>query len=466
MVIIGGGPGGYTAALRARQLGLTAALVEKERIGGVCLNRGCIPTKALLADAEGVHWMARSVKEGLIDHAPPVSFSKLMGRKDSVVESLVSGLEKMVAGSGVHVIHAAAEIREPGIVRLDTGESLSAGTTILASGARSWKPPIPGIDLPGVVTSREILELDRLPEHPAIIGGGVIGQEFAAIFSAFGSQVTILEALDRVLAGVDTDLVKRYVTIMRGRGVRMETGVKIAEIVEAGDRLRIVYERKGKEKSLDADLILTATGRKPVIDYLSPEITPALTNGAVTVDDRLRTSLDGVRAIGDVTGRNMLAHVASFHGEKVAELCAGEDTVVDDSLVPACVFTTPQFAWVGLTEDEASAKGIAYRSSTFPLAASGKALALGEPLGWLKLVEDVADGRVIGAHFLGPGVSELIAELTLAIRVGATAKDITDTIHPHPTLSEAVRESALGLFDGSIHAAARVKSSNEARSGV
>lgn len=461
MVVIGGGPGGYVAALRGRQLGLSVALVEKERLGGVCLNRGCIPTKALLSDVEGLLWTRRAAKEGILVEEPSADFRRVMQRKSAVVEQVVTNLEKHVAGAGVTTVHGSAKLIEPGAVTVDSGQVLQAKRIILASGSRSWSPPIPGADLPGVVTTRQILEVEKAPERLVIVGGGIIGQELAAIFSALGSTVTVLEALDRILLGVDAELARKYLTLLRGRGVSCETGVTIGEILKTNDRLRVVYEKKSKEKATDADMVLMATGRRPYTEGLGIEDAGIRTeNGAVTVDRCLRTSAEGVYAIGDVIGGRMLAHVASHHGEIAAENIAGRERSREDDVVPSCVFTIPQIAWAGLTEEEAQAAGRSFRTSTFPLSASGKAAAMGEPRGWVKLIEDSQTGRLIGAHMMGPHVSELASGLTLAIRSAMTSSDIVDTIHPHPTISECIREAALGFFDGPIHSAARTKSHN------
>ena len=461
MIVIGGGPGGYVAALRGRQLGLTVALVEKERLGGVCLNRGCIPTKALLSDVEGIEWARRAATAGILLENPGVDFQAIMRRKAEVVEQVVTNLEKHVLGAGVTVCHGSAVIKEPGEVRVDSGEVLRSRHVIVASGSRSWVPPIPGADLPGVVTTRQILQVEKAPEKLIVIGGGIIGQEFASIFSAIGTTVIVLEALDRILLGVDSELAKKYLTLLRGRGVSCETGVRIGEIVQTKAGLRVIYQKKSKERTADADLILMATGRRPFMDGLGIEDAGIRTeNGAIAVDRFLKTSAEGVYAIGDVIGGRMLAHVASYHGEIAAENIAGRDRSRDDSVVPSCVFTMPQIACVGLTEEEAQAAGRAFRTSTFALSASGKAVAMGESRGWVKLIEDSEAGRLIGAHLMGPHVSEMASGLALAIRSGMTATDIADTIHPHPTISESIREAALGFLDGPIHSASRTKSHN------
>jgi dihydrolipoamide dehydrogenase len=458
MAVIGGGPGGYVAAIRARQLGLSVALAEKERVGGVCLNHGCIPTKALLSDVEGFQWVKRAVKDLILDRVPSIDFGHMTSRKNTVVDKLVTSLEKQMTVLGVRTVKAHAKVVEPGVVLTQDGESLHAKNIVIATGSRSTRPPITGVDLPGVLTTRQMLALEKPPERLVIIGGGFIGQEFATLFAGIGTKVHVLELLDRILLGVDGELARKYGSIVQPLGVRIETGVRVQSIEQNQNGLRVVYEKGPQEKTAEADLVLLATGRRPFSEGSGmDELGATIVNGALQVDRYLRTSLDNVYAIGDVLGKKMLAHVASYQGEVAAENIAGFERPSEDELVPCCVFTLPQIAWVGPTEQEAASAGFPFRTSTFPLSASGKAMAMGESLGWVKLIEHAQTRKLISAHLMGPHVSELIGELTLAIRTGMSASDIVDTIHPHPTLSEAVREAALGFQDGPIHAASRTK---------
>lgn len=458
MVVIGAGPGGYTAALKGRRLGLRVALVEKDKIGGVCLNRGCIPTKSLLADAEGLLWARRAARDGIIDSAPVARFTGMQERKSTVVEKIVTNLEKLLASTGMTLLHDTATIVEPGVVATASGKTLETRSIVIATGSRPWSPPIQGTDLPGVIGTREIIDLEEVPAELVIIGGGVIGQEFAALFAALGSKVTVLEVLGRILSEVDSEIARRYASLLPGRGIITELGVTIPLIERSSNGLRVIYEKKAKEKVASCDRVLIATGRRPDFRGLGIEdLGIQVTDGAVQVDQYLRTSIEGVYAVGDVVNRKMLAHVASYHGEIVAENIAGSVNPARDEVVPSCVFTIPQIAWVGLTEEQAREAGNPFRTSLFSLAASGKAQAMGEPKGLLKLIEDTSTGKLVGAHFIGPHVSELVGELTLAIRKGMSASDIADTIHPHPTISESVRESALGLLDGPIHATQRTR---------
>jgi dihydrolipoamide dehydrogenase len=456
--ILGGGPGGYMTALRARQLGLTVILAEQERIGGVCLNRGCIPTKSLLADLDGFRWAKRAVQDGIIPVLPEIQFDRMVDRKDKIVNGMVSNLEKLLHAGGVEIVEGRASVPEPGVMTMDDGRRFTARSLVFATGSRQTGLPISGIDLPGIVGTREVLSIRRVPQRLVIVGGGIIGQEFAAIFAPLGSKVTILEALDRILSEVDAEMAKRFASLLPGQGITVETGARIEAFQQSGSSLRVVYEKKSKEKTVDADLVLIAAGRVPNTGGLGLDDLGIKTNkGSVLVDSTLRTSTEGIYAVGDVTGRKMLAHIAYYHGEIAAENIAGMDTAVEDHVVPSCVFTHPQIAWAGLTEEQAIASGLSFRSSMFSFSSNGKAQALGDSRGWVKLLEDSESGALVGAHILGPEASELIAELTLAVRMRLSAKDLADTIHAHPTLSEASRETALGLLEGSLHAASRVK---------
>jgi dihydrolipoamide dehydrogenase len=458
LVVIGGGPGGYVAALRARRSGLKVALVEKEKIGGICLNRGCIPTKTLLHHAEGILWMRECARNGIIQGEPAVDVSALMRHKDQIVGAMVSNLLHLVEGSGIRVIHGAATVPEPGIVAVDRQETIAATNIIVATGSRSWAPPIPGADLPGVLNTRQILQSNKIPARLTIIGAGMIGQEFACIYAALGVKVTILEALDRVLNEVDSDMAKRYLTTLPGKGIECETGCRIHRIEETGSGLRIVYEKGNEEKTLQTDQILMATGRRPDLGGCGVDgLGIRMEKGAVVVDEFLRTSIPGIWAVGDVLGRTMLAHVASYHGEIVVENILGRQKSVRDRIVPSCAYTFPQIAWVGLTEDAAKAAGLAFRTSIFPLSANGKAFSIDQPTGWVKVLEDTDTGRLVGIHMMGPHVSELLGEAALAISKGLSAADLVDTIHPHPTVSEALREAALGFCGGPVHAAPRIR---------
>jgi len=459
VAIVGAGPGGYTAALKARGLGLKVLLAEKDKIGGVCLNRGCIPTKCLLADVENVHWAKKAAASGILEQPPSVNFAAMIRRKNQVVDKIVGNLRKHLQGSGANLLEEQAVIREPGILETQSGEIVHATNLVIATGSKPFIPEIPGIDLPGVITTRQALKLDKVPTALVIVGGGVIGQEFAWLMAVLGCSVTVLEMLPRVLGEADEEVARRYVSFLPALGIKTETNSRIQRIESADDRILVSYTRGDQQKSIAVDKVLLACGRIPNlsgIDLASLDLTK--NSGGLSVDSSMETGTPGIYAVGDVTGRKMLAHVAGYHGEIAAFNIAGHKRECRDDVVPSCVFTWPQMAWVGLNQEQATQKGLSFRTSTFPLSSSGKAKALDENLGFIKIVEDKATKKIIGAHMLGPNVSELIGEAALAVRLGSTAQDLVETIHAHPTIAEALREAAMGLVDKPIHSVPRVKS--------
>jgi len=455
IAIIGAGVGGYVAAIRAAQLGARVALIERERVGGVCLNWGCIPTKAMVSSIELLLELERAEEFGVIVAEPAFDFARMMSRKDEVVERLVSGVESLLETHKVDVISGVGELVSPTQIKV-TGESpreIEAQKLIIATGSKPAMPPVPGLDLPGVVTSNEVVSLKEPPDDLVIVGGGVIGVEFAGIFNALGTKVTIVEMLPSVLTTVDEELARRHQQVLRRRGVHVHTTSPLKEVRQRDGGLEVVYEEPTGEGAVLADMVLMATGRVPYTDGLNLEKIGVKQNrGTIAVDEHMATNVPGVYAIGDVTGGLMLAHVASREGEVAAEHALGRESIMDYRAVPSCVFTMPEIAGVGLTEQEAKEKGIAYKKSRFPFTASGRALAMGQTAGMVKMICDEDTGQVLGLHIMGPHATDLIAEGALAVRSGATAKDIVETIHAHPTLAEAVREAALGQAEGPIHA--------------
>jgi dihydrolipoamide dehydrogenase len=470
VVIIGGGTGGYVCAIRAAQLGLKVALVEKLRLGGVCLNWGCIPTKALLQSAN-TYLLARHLAEfgvkvkGTIE----VDWEIMVARKNSIVGTLVGGVQNLLAGHRVQVLSGTARLSSPRCVEVDLNEggqmTLETRHVVIATGSVPARPPVPGLDLPGVVTSDGIMALPgvapdegiqpllAVPRRLAIIGAGVIGIEFAALFSALGAQVTVVEMLPHILPPVDRELSKRYRAFLRKQGVELVLEARVEEVSAAGRGLEVHYTAAGRPEVIKADLVLNATGRVPFSDGLGLDaLGVARERGRVLVDERLATNVPGIHAVGDVTGEVMLAHVASRQGEVVAEVIAGRDSRIDYRAVPNVVFSMPEIAGVGLTSQEAKEQGIDVKVDTFPFSASGKALAQGEAEGQVRLLCDPQSGKVLGMHIMGPGASDLIAEGALAVRLGVTAQEIAETIHAHPTLPEAVAEAArAAAFGEAIH---------------
>lgn len=452
--IIGGGPGGYVAAIRAAQLGAKVAVVEQERLGGVCLNWGCIPTKAMTSAIELLLEIEEAEDFGILVSEPGLDFSRMMARKDEVVERLVSGVESLMDARKIQVIAGHGQLASPTGIRIsaESSKELEVKKIIVATGSVPAKPPVPGVDLPAVMTSREILALQEPPHDLVIIGGGAIGVEFASIFNALGTKVTLVEMLPSLVAPVDEELGRRYTQLLRRQGVEIHLRSPLKEIAERDGSVEVVYEGPQGEGAIAADAVLLATGRVPLTEGLNlGDVGVKLERGAIAVDEHMATSVPGIYAIGDVTGGWMLAHVASREGEVAAEHALGRDSTMDYTAVPNCVFTLPEMAGVGLTEQEVKEQGIPYRKSRFPFSASGRALAMGQTTGLVKMICEQDSRRILGLHIMGPHATDMIAEGALAIQSGATAEDIVRTIHAHPTLPEAVREAALGQMEGAIH---------------
>jgi len=454
IIIIGGGPGGYVAAIRAAQLGAKVALVEKDRVGGTCLNRGCIPTKALVRSVEALQLVEKAPSFGVIVEEPAFDFARIMARKDEIVARLVGGVEGLLEAHKVEVVSGTATIPKPGTVLVrgaDSDNELKAENIIIATGSVPARPPILGLDAPGVLTSADLLELEEVPDSLAVIGGGVIGLELASIFHALGTRVIVLEMLPTLLPTVDRELARRYKSHLQRQGVEVHVRARVEEIrsTQGGLAVRVA----GSKIEVKAEKVLVATGRVPYTEGLGlDELGVKQERGAIVVDEHMATNVPGIYAIGDVTGGAMLAHLASRQGEVAVENILGHPVAMDYRAVPNCVFTLPEIASVGLTEEQARAEGIDYEVARFPFSASGRALTIGETTGLVKLICERGSGKVLGMHIMGPQASDLIAEGALAIQMGATASDIAQTIHAHPTLSEAIMEAAkAAAFGQAIH---------------
>lgn len=471
IVVIGAGPGGYTAAIHAAQLGARVAVVDPGRVGGTCLNWGCIPTKAMAHDAELYRALASGAYAAQAEGGVRADGERLLARRAEVVEGLVSGVERLLEMHGVARYMGRGRLAEPGVVEVDLGEEggherLETRHVILATGAVPFVPPIPGADLPGVVTSDGLLALDRVPESLVVIGGSTVGTEFASIYAALGTRAEILEKFG-FLPGVEEQLANRYRALLRREGVPVATEVDVEEIEATDDGLlRAHYvprsgRQQGERLQAEGEVVLMATGRRPYTEGLGLEEVGVRTErGGVVVNERMETSVPGVWAIGDCTGHLMLAHVASYEAEVAVDNIMGRDRTADYTVVPNCVYTIPEIASVGLTEAQAKEEGREVRVTRFPFGASGRALALGETEGQVRMICEVdADGgdgqgrggRILGVHILGPRASDVIAEAALAIRLGATAEDLAHTMHQHPTIPEALMEAAMAQGDGAIH---------------
>src|SRR5256714_2070369 len=450
VVVIGGGPGGYVAALRAAQLGARTAIVEKDRMGGTCLVRGCIPTKALLQSSELYTQARDGAAFGVVADKLSFDWPVAQKRKTAVVDQLVKGVEGLLKAAGVTSLRGNARLAGKGVVNV-SGDQLQAKDIIIATGSAIARIALPGAEL--TIDSDQILELKEVPRRLAVIGGGVVGMEFAAMFAALGSKVTVLEMLPQVLAMVDSDLVAVYAKHLAQLGGEIHTDSNVSEVAKRDGGLQVRFSTGAEGGAVDADQVLLAVGRVPYTQGLDAEKAGVkLERGRVVVDHHLRTTADGVWAIGDVIGGLMLAHGASYEG-----ICAGEnidglgDRVPDYHAAPNCVYTDPEIAHVGLGEKEAKDKGIAVKIGRFPFAAAGRALTLGQTEGFVKVIADAQSGQLLGAHIVGPRATDLIAEATLAIQNCLTLEQVDLTNHAPPNLPESVMEAARAAQGRAIH---------------
>ena len=451
VVIIGGGPAGYVAAIRAAQLGARVALVEKDRLGGTCLNRGCIPTKALVRSVEVLLEAKRANEFGIEVGNVKTNFQKIMARKNNIVSQLVSGVEQLMKSNKIRVYTGTGHILSPHLVKVDD-EEIATRKIIIATGSESALLPIPGIDLPGVLTTDDILELKELPESLVVIGGSHVGVEFASIFNGLGTKVTIVKRRPLLLEPIDEEIGRRFAQSLPRQGIDVKIGAAVKAIRREGAVLKVVWDTPDGEQGLEGQMVLMATGRQPYTVGLGlSQLGIKIDGRAIAVNEHLETNVDDIYAIGDALGKNMLAHVASYEGEVAVENALGHPRQADYHAVPSCIFTQPEIAGVGVTEKQAKDSGIPYKVSKFPFLACGRAVTRGETVGVVKMICNAQNSKVLGMHIMGPHASDLIAEGVLAIQMGATAKDIAHTIHAHPTLPEAVHEAAMGQLEGSIH---------------
>lgn len=460
IAVLGGGPGGYVAAIAAAQRGARVTLIEQARVGGTCLNVGCIPTKALATSAD-LLTTARSAQDfGLRIPSATADLSGLMRYKQGVVDQLVGGVEQLLRARRVCVVRGHGRFVNPqtiAVSSMDGVQEVTAPRIIVATGSRPVEPSIEGRDLPGVMGSTAALEIDEVPNQLVIIGGGVIGLEFACIYEALGSQVTIIEMAATILPqGVDETIAKRFQVLLRRRGMRVITGVSVERIERVDNGLQVIASGTEGQTAYPADRVLLATGRRPNSE--GAEFATAGINmqgQAVAVDDQMKTNLPGVWAIGDLVGGWMLAHKAMVEGRVAAENATGGQHTIDYRSVPNVIFTRPEIAGVGLTEAQARQQGREVVVSQFAFAANPKARILGETEGLVRFLCEPGGGRLLGVHLLGPHATDLIAEGALAVQMGATADDLAWTTHAHPTLPEAFLEAALGFRGGAIHVHSR-----------
>ena len=463
-VVNGAGPGGYPTAIRLGQLGVKTAIVEREYMGGVCLNVGCIPSKAVIHAAKTFDKIGHADAIGITVGKPTLDMTKLQSWKGGVVTKLTSGVRTLLKGNGVEILDGSARLGKPGpdghrITVTATGgakgeTTIIAKSVVLATGSRPFEIPGFKTDQQRILDSTGALALGAVPARMVVIGGGYIGLELGMVYAKFGTKVTVVEALPSILAAMDRDCVQVVARKLKKMGVEVMLKAKARSWEDKGDRAVLTVELDGGQTAtIDTDVILVSVGRRPNSEDLGlAEAGVALDKrGYVIADDHLRTNVGGIYAIGDLIGGMMLAHKATKEGEVVAEIIAGHKAAMDVRTIPAVVFTDPEIASAGLTDEEARAAGHEVKVGKFPFAALGRALSVNDTEGFAKVVIDARTEEILGVHIVGNGASDLISEAALAIEMGAVAQDLNLTIHPHPTLSEAVREAAAAALGEAIH---------------
>ncbi|HFL3589453.1 TPA: dihydrolipoyl dehydrogenase [Clostridioides difficile] len=456
LIVIGGGPGGYVAAIRGAQLGLNVVIVEKNELGGTCLNTGCIPTKALFKDAQVLNYFNHAEEYGIKVDKYGLDLEKVQKRKKKIIKTLTGGVKGLLKANKVIIEKGEAKLISKDSVEIklcDGSKKTIKGKNILiASGSKSSKPPIKGADLGGVITSKEALEMTTLPKKIVIVGGGVIGIEFAGILNEFGSDVIIVEFLDSIIPMVDKEVASRLTKLLSKRGIKIIVSSKVEEIYKTDEELIVEISKNGEITKLDCTNVLISTGRELDIEGLNLEgLGIRYNKKGIEVDENYCTSMPGVYAIGDVIGGVMLAHVASEEGKVAVERMVGEKTSVDYNLVPNSIFTFPEVSTVGLSEEEVKDKNLDYIVSKFQFSGNGKALTMNDSEGMVKIIASKDKTTIYGVHIIGPNASDLIHEAVVAMKAMLTVEEAASIMHGHPTLSEAFLEASMGILDKAIH---------------
>lgn len=454
VIVLGGGPGGYVAAIKSAQKGLRTAIVEKSFIGGTCLNIGCIPTKALLASAEA--WASvRSMRDfGITIEGASFDFTKIMNRKERVVKQLRGGVEFLMKKNGIDIYAGSGTLSSPNSISVNN-EILTAEYIILATGSAPSRPPIPGLDGVNVITSNEMLGLEKLPESMIVIGGGAIGIEFAYLCNTLGTKVTLLEGLEHILPQEDEQIATELTSSLKKKGINVIANAMVKSISDVPEGKSVSYNLKGDDGNIQiekAELILVATGRTPITEncgFLENGIT--IEKRAVKVNANMYTGIAGIYAIGDVVGGMLLAHKASAEAAIAVDNITGIKSEMSYRAIPTALYSSPQVASVGLTEAAAIASGINAKSAVFPFRAIGKAVAVGEREGNVKIVIDSDDNKLIGCQAIGPHVTDMITGVTLAIENQMTIQQYANSVHAHPTLSEIFHEAAEAVMGHPVH---------------
>ena len=456
VIVIGGGPGGYVCAIRAAQLGLRTACVEKRAtLGGTCLNIGCIPSKALLQSSENFEEASHSFADhGVMVEGVRLDLARMMARKDEVVGANVKGVEFLFKKNKVDWLKGSGHVAGPGQVDVD-GTRYAAKHIVIATGSESVALPGVELDETAIVSSTGALELDQVPERLVVIGGGYIGLELGSVWKRLGAEVTVIEYLDRLVPGMDAEIAKTFERVLGKQGIKFRLSTKVTGAVRGNDGVTLTIEpaKGGEAERIKADVVLVAIGRRAYTGHLGLEEAGVALDerGRVQVDAHYATSVPGIYAIGDVIAGPMLAHKAEEEGVALAERMAGQAGHVNYDVIPGVVYTWPEVASIGKTEDDLKRQGVSYKVGKFPFTANGRARAMGSTDGFVKLLADKDSDRLLGAHIIGPDAGTLIAELATAMEFGASSEDVARTCHAHPSLSEAVKEAALAVDGRALH---------------
>ncbi|MGB3117479.1 MAG: dihydrolipoyl dehydrogenase [Verrucomicrobiales bacterium] len=457
IVIVGGGPGGYAAAFYAADLGRQVTLIERDdRLGGVCMNRGCIPSKALLNASHTIVAARESAKRGISFGEPEINLDKLREWKSGILTKLAGGLKMLAEKRGVTVIHGRGYFEDSSTLRVETESGqqfLSFSKAIVAVGSRPALPKVFDLGNPRVMTSTEALEIEEIPEKLLVIGGGYIGMELGTVYATLGSRVTVVEALDSILLGADPDLARPVLLYAKKAFQELRFKAKVTKMSTVGKQIKVITEHEGNQLEELYDRVLVSVGRSPNSQDLGLENTVAVLDdkGFIVVNERQQSADPNIFAIGDIAGGVMLAHKASKEARIAVEEITGDNQGASQAVIPAVVFTDPEVAWCGLTESEAKAKGIDVRVAKFPWGASGRAMTLDRVDGLTKLIIEPGTDRILGVGIVGQGAGELIGEGIVAVEMGATAKDLALIVHPHPTLSETLMEAAEVYYGHATH---------------
>lgn len=455
VIVIGAGPGGYVAAIKCAKAGLKTAIVENRRVGGTCLNRGCIPAKAMIHASSLYREMKEAEAFGVNVEGASFDYEKIVAYKEETTEKLCQGIEQLLKGNGVTILCGKGRLEQNKIVRVtgeESEECYEADHIILASGSKPLVLPIPGLELPGVLTSDELFKLTEMPESLVIIGGGVISVEFASVYANLGCKVTIVEAMPRLIPNMDKEISQNLKMILKKRGIDIHTSASVQRVEQEGELYTCVFTEKEKEVKVSAQYVLCAVGRCPNTEGLFGEgAEPEMERGRVVVDEKFHSSIEGVYAIGDLVKGLQLAHLASAQGIYVAEMLAGEEASVDLSAVPGCVYTDPEIASVGMTEDEAKEKGVEIKTGKFIMSANGKSLITKEERGFIKIVAEKETDVIVGAQMMCARATDMIGELVTAVTNRMTVQQLLKGMRAHPTYNEGVQEALEEILGGAVH---------------